>query len=144
MRGAPSLPTDRLSVVAWTDAPTDHPAHDPRGRYVEKYWLGILGPSATWLLRHISDELEASPAGFVMDLEETARRIGVNSRGKNSPFVRALGRLVQFEMAKFSPPHVLAVRPHVPSLSRRHIIRLSDHLRAQHEHWQRTQLQDAS
>lgn len=128
------MSSDRLIVVAW---PHDHEGadHDPRGRYVEKYWLGVLGPTATWLLRHLADELEASPAGFVMSFAETARMMGVGGSGKSSPFVRAVTRLVQFDVAQFREPDLLAVRTRLPSLSRRHVNRLPVAARQRHEYW---------
>ena len=42
---------ERVFVEAWYDEVTDQLGHDARSAYVERFWLGILGPSATWLLR---------------------------------------------------------------------------------------------
>lgn len=35
-----------LTVTPWDDALLDRFGHDPRSPYVERYWLGVLGPSA--------------------------------------------------------------------------------------------------
>lgn len=138
MRDAPTFPTDKLRIVAWPDEILDRVGHDARARYVETYWLGVLGPSTTWLLRHLADELEGNPYGFVLHLPETASRLGLGLRdGRNSPFMRALSRLVQFEMAMPYGSDGLAVRRRVPSLSRRHLMRLPDTMQARHDHWVR-------
>lgn len=140
VREVPTFPSETLTIVSWPDEVIDRVGHDPRSRYVERFWLGVLGPCTTWLLRRIADELEASPSGFTMDLADTAAGLGVGMRGgRNSPFVRALGRLCQFELAQLQGD-VLAVRTRVPSLSRRHIIRLPETLKDAHDEWQQSQL----
>ena len=141
MRAVPAFPTDTLTVIAWPDDVIDRVGLDARSRYVETFWLGVLGPSTTWLLRHLVDELEAQPDGFTLDLFETANRLGLGMKGgRHSPFVRALGRLVQFEMAQLQGIDVLAVRRRIPALSRRHIIRLSEPMQRAHGEWQKRQL----
>ena len=42
--GASVQPTI-LEVVAWTDPIDDAAGHDPRSDYVERFWLGLLGPA---------------------------------------------------------------------------------------------------
>ncbi|MGO8860059.1 MAG: hypothetical protein ACLQRH_04705 [Acidimicrobiales bacterium] len=47
-RPAPaSVPFDRLRIVPWEDPIADPHGVHPCSRYVELYWLGVLGPSAT-------------------------------------------------------------------------------------------------
>lgn len=140
MQAVPQFSSDQLTVIPWDDHVADQVGHDPRSRYVETYWLSVLGPSSTWLLRKFADELEASPSGFTMDVAETAKALGVGGTGKNSPFIRTLGRLVQFEMARIESPNVLAVRRRIPSLSRRHVMRLTDTQQASHYEWQKQRL----
>ena len=48
-----SPPTDHLTIRPWPDVLIDAHGHDPRSEHVETYWLGILGPSTTWLLRRL-------------------------------------------------------------------------------------------
>jgi len=55
MSPTPTFPTDQLRVEAWDDPLVDRLGHDPRSTYTEHYWLGILGPSACWLLRRLAD-----------------------------------------------------------------------------------------
>lgn len=131
-----------LIIRPWPDDVIDALGFDPRSAYVETFWLGILGPSTTWLLRRIATGLEAQPGGFTLDLSDCARRLGLGDRGgRHSPFMRALTRLVQFDLAQLHGAETLAVRRRVPPLTRRQVVRLPDSLQAQHHAWQRAQLQ---
>ncbi|MDQ1361129.1 MAG: hypothetical protein QOJ44_1506 [Acidimicrobiaceae bacterium] len=130
----------KLRVVPWLDPVADPLGVHPCSRYVEQYWLGILGPSTTWLLRRVSYGLEAHPEGFVLDLADTAHALGLGDRmGKNSPFRRALHRLAKFELARPHGPDGLAVRTRVPPLPLRHIQRLAPSLKESHRQWQADQ-----
>lgn len=131
-----------LIIRPWPDDVIDALGFDPRSAYVETFWLGILGPSTTWLLRRIAAGLETHPNGFTLDLSDCARRLGLGGRGgRHSPFMRALTRLVQFDLAQLHGAEALAVRRRVPPLTRRQVARLPDSLQAQHHAWQRAQLQ---
>lgn len=137
-QGLLSVPagTTTLTVTPWPDTVIDTVGLDPRSDYVERYWLGILGPSTTWLLRHLVDGLERTPAGFHLDMAEAASRIGVGFQGgRHSPFSRALARLVQFELAREEAPGSLAVRRKVPPLNRRQVARLPEVLQGAHQRW---------
>ena len=102
---------------------------------VELFWLSVLGPSATWLLRRIVDGFEAYPEGYEIDLVETAAALGLSfTPGKHGPFPRALQRCVLFGLAS-NTFHGLAVRRLIPPLSTRHLDRLPSHLRAAHQQW---------
>ena len=141
---APSVPaptSDHLTIVPWPDPVIDSLGHDPRSHYVETYWLGILGPSTTWLLRRLVTGPDASPAGFDLALADTARSLGLGDKGgRHSPFVRALARLVQFDLAQPQGDPVLAVRRKVPPLTRRQVMRLPDVLQTQHQALQEANL----
>jgi hypothetical protein len=128
--------------VPWPDAVIDSLGHDPRSAYVERFWLGILGPSTTWLLRHLAAGLDATPDGFELDLAQTAQALGLGSRGgRHSPFMRALTRLCQFDLAEARPDGALAVRRKVPPLNRRQVLRLPSSLAEAHHAWQAEQLE---
>jgi hypothetical protein len=136
-RPRPSL-TDGapLHIVPWLDPVADPHGVHPCSRYVELYWLGIIGPSTTWLLRRIAYGLDVRRDGFDLDLSETARCLGLGERmGKNSPFRRALQRLCTFELARPHGPGGLAVRTRVPPLPLRHLVRLPESLQASHRRW---------
>ena len=137
----PAPTTDTLTIRPWPDEVIDALGHDPRSHYVETYWLGILGPSTTWLLRRLVAGLEASPAGFDLPLAETARRLGLGDKGgRHSPFMRSLTRLVQFDLAQSQGEPVLAVRRKVPPLNRRQVMRLPASLQAEHQALQEANL----
>ena len=130
-----------LTIRPWPDPVIDPLGHDPRSWYVETFWLGVLGPSTTWLLRRLVAGLEDHPEGYELDLAETARALGLGDRGgRHSPFLRALHRTVLFELAQVRDGDILAVRRRVPPLSRRHLARLPDGLQDAHRRWQEEQL----
>ena len=131
-----TFPTDQLTIQAWPDPVIDQLGHDPRSAYVERFWLGILGPSTVWLLRRLADGLEAQPDGFVLDLPDTARALGVGMRGgRQSPFVRSLERVCRFGAARWQSPTELAVRRMLPPLTRAQIERMPPTLQVEHGHW---------
>lgn len=122
-----------LTIMAWPDPVIDAVGYDPRSSYVETFWLGILGPSTTWLLRRLVAALEESPEGRVVDLDDTARCLGLSARrGRHSPFRRSVDRLTQFQMARRDAADALAVRRRVPPLARRQVLRLPHSLQQAH------------
>lgn len=125
-----------LRIVTWVDPVADPHGVHPCSRYVELYWLGIIGPSTTWLLRRLTYGLEVHDDGFDLHLPETARSLGLGDRlGKNSPFTKALTRLVTFDLARRHGPGELAVRRHIPPLPLRHLSRLPESLQRSHRRW---------
>ncbi len=143
LAAAPSIPaTGTLKVTPWPDPIIDSLGLDPRSHYVETYWLGTLGPSTTWLLRRLAHGLESAPTGFDLDLPTCARQLGLGDKGgRHSPFARSLGRLVQFEIARWQPRDgELEVRRRVPPLNRKQVMHLPDELRMGHDKWQARQL----
>jgi hypothetical protein len=132
-----------LRVEPWTDEVIDKVGFDPRSPYVERFWLSVIGPSTTWLMRRMAAGFDASPRGFDLSLGETATALGLGDRGgRHSPVLRTVNRMIQFELARVTGPDQLAVRRRLPPLSRRHTVRLSPALREAHERWQAEQLQD--
>lgn len=137
-----SPPLAVLPVRRWPDPVIDALGHDPRSSYVERFWLGVLGPSTTWLLRLMASELEANPAGFQLDLAETAQVLGLGGRGgRHSPFMRSLTRICRFELAESRSDGTLAVRRKLPPLNRRQLVRLPPSLQAAHREWQEAALE---
>jgi len=149
MRPAPALRAltefsapNALHIRPWPDDVIDSMGFDPRSGYVEKFWLSVLGPSTTWLLRRLVAGLELQPDGYPISLSETARSLGLSDRGgRSSPFVRAISRTIKFELATPEGPEVLAVRRKVPPLSQRQVDRLPGALQVAHRRWQEEQLQ---
>lgn len=135
---ARDIPPDlsSLLVVPWTDPVIDQIGYDPRTVYVERFWLGILGPSATWLVRHLVDRFDAEPDGYELDLDECATALGLGRRpGAAGVFPRTLARCCQFGAARFVTPTSLAVRRRMPPLTRRQVSRLPAKLREDHDRW---------
>lgn len=131
-----SLNKRTLHVVAWSDPVVDQVGYDPRSVYVEQFWLGILGPSATWLLRHLVSRLDGEPAGFDLDLTDCALSLGLGRRpGATAAFPRTIARCCQFGTARFCGPTKLAVRRMLPALSRRQVARLPRRLQEDHVAW---------
>jgi hypothetical protein len=126
-----------LRLVVLTDPATEAIGLHPRSLYVETFWLPVLGPSATWLLRHLVDELEASPSGVDLPLDDLARSLGLGGAGgRHSAFGRSIERCVHFGLARREDPVRLAVRCTVPPVPRRHLIRLPVGLQERHREWE--------
>jgi len=124
-----------ISIRPWVDPVVDQNGYDPRSRYVEIFWLGILGPTATWLTRRLVAGLEKSPDGYELDLTVTAKAMGLSySSGRSSPFSKALQRCVMFGLAH-PIERGLAVRRRVPQVSYRHLQRMPEEVRADHANW---------
>lgn len=127
-----------IHVRPWVDAVIDDAGHDPRSRYVERFWLGVLGPTATWLLRRLAAGFELSPDGYDINLSDTARSMGLSyTAGRSSPFAKALQRCVMFGLAHQTSDG-MAVRRRVPAIAHRHLRRMPESLQTEHETWHQT------
>ena len=132
----PSFPLASLTVRPWADPVIDAVGHDVRSPYVERFWLGLLGPSSTWLLRRLVAGLDDSPEGYELDLALTATEIGLGARsGKHSPFLRSIDRCCRFGAAHQVDATTLRVRRKLPPLTRIQLARLPAALQAAHETW---------
>lgn len=126
-----------LSVTPWLDATVESLGYPTRSDYVEWFWLPVLGPSATWLLRRIDFGFDEFPEGYMLDVLATARAIGVAGRNDvGTIFARALERLNTFGLAHGSNS-AFAVRRVLPPVSHRHLARMPEHLRSAHHEWLR-------
>ena len=127
-----------VTVRPWVDPVVDDDGFDPRSRYVEIFWLGVLGPTATWLIRRLVAGLEQSPDGYDLDLGATAQAMGLSyATGRSSPFAKALQRCVMFGLAH-PIAGGLAVRRRIPPVSLRHLRRMPDSVQATHAEWLHT------
>ena len=118
------------AISAWTDTAVDPHGHWPRSSYVEMYWLPVIGPTATWLLRRLNDVVRANPNGVEVDLADLATSMGLANR-PNSPFERSIDRLVRFGLAQHTA-YGLAIRTRIPDLAERHVRRLPESLQTSH------------
>jgi hypothetical protein len=125
-----------IRVVPWSDPVVDVIGHDPRSWYAETFWLPTLGPTALLLLRHLADRFEVDAAGLDLPVAETGAALGVGPRDTpNSPIVRSLSRLQQFDLACAHDAGTVAVRTALPPIHRRHVRRLPATLQARHADW---------
>jgi hypothetical protein len=127
MLPAAEFPVPVLTVEPWPDPVIDQLGHDPRSAYVERFWLGILGPSTVWLLRLLAAGLDARPEGFELDVAETAAALGLGTRGgRNAPLLRSLERSCRFGAARMHGEASVVVRRRLPPLTRAQVERLPD------------------
>ncbi len=133
-----TLPTDHLRITVWPDPVVDLVGHDLRSAYVERFWLPVLGPSTTFLLRRLAAGLEEHPDGFDLPLLDTAHALGLGVKGgRNAPFLRAIARTVKFRLSWSPSPGALAVHARVAALNRSQLERLPPALQDEHAAWQR-------
>src|SRR4051794_11499978 len=137
LEGAPApLTSTHLTLLPWPDPVIDRVGHDPRSEYVERFWLGVIGPSCTWFLRRLAVGFDAAPEGFELDVADCARALGLGAGlGRNAPLGRTITRCSQFGLTRRFGRDGLAVRRRVPPLARHHLVRLTDALQAEHARW---------
>lgn len=133
----PVLPTDTVHLSSWFDPVDARTGHDLRSTYVEHFWLPILGPTTTLLLRRLAAELDRHPDGVDLPVLDTAHALGLGSKGgRNSPFLRAFARATSFQMLRAVSAEAFEVRHRAPSLSYQQVARLPASLRDAHDAWQ--------
>ena len=122
-------------IRPWVDPIVDQRGHDPRSAYVERYWLSVIGPTATWIMRRFADCFDDQPQGFDLDLAHTATTMGLSfKRGNASPFGKALHRCVMFGLVQ-ARSDGFDVRRKLPSVPHRHLKRLPTDVQATHDDW---------
>jgi hypothetical protein len=127
-----------VRIAPWRDPVVDRRGHDPRSAYVEQFWLGVLGPTATWLLRRLVAGFDHHPDGYQLDIAAAARSLGLSvTKGTASPFNKAVQRCVMFGLVQRLTESWL-VRRRVPLVSQRHLGRLPDDLQSAHIQWTTT------
>ena len=99
-----------IHIVPWKDALVEGHGYAIDDPYIEMFWLPILGPTATWLVRRLAGGLQHQPEGYTVDMTDLARGIGVNyTPGRHNPFARAQpnrlqsNHIAQLRFAVFSP-----------------------------------------
>ena len=138
------LTLDRLGILPWVDHEHADQSEDPRSAYVETFWLPIIGPSTTLLLRRLADDFDAAPDGFEIDCVSVSREIGLGTHlNKRSAFVRTLDRCVKFNMAQITGD-VLYVRRRMPRLRDKQVAKLSERLQVLHASWTLDTLDDGA
>ena len=124
-----------LVVIPWHDEVVDRIGHDPRSSYVETFWLNVLGPTTTWLIRRMVTGLDRYPGGYELDLEQTASALGLTfTPGASNPFARSMNRLVLFGAGQ-PVSGGIAIRRRLPPVSARQLQRMPEYLRSAHPAW---------
>ena len=124
-----------IRITPWIDPVVDQRGHDPRSSYVERFWLGTLGPTATWLVRRLVAGFDGQPDGYDLDLATTAQTLGLSySKGASSAFGKAFGRCMMFGLAH-QRSDGYAVRRLLPDVARRHLARMPHAVQQEHERW---------
>ena len=120
-----------IFISEWVDPVVNATGLDACGEYVETYWLGVIGPSATWVLRYLSRELEIFPNGYCLDLNDTASALGLAFRHGSGSIERAIQRCATFGLVA-QMPQSLAVRKRIPPVTKRQLLRLPTTLQKSH------------
>lgn len=122
-----------IEVRPWEDPVVEVRGFGPASGYVEYCWLPVLGPTATWLYRRLGSLVLMHDGGCRVDLVDLATSLGLGEGlGRHSPLVRAVSRLVRFEVIRVSGS-VLLVRRALAPLSENRVRRLSASARFAHE-----------
>jgi hypothetical protein len=100
-----------ITVVPWEDPIVEGPGHWPGDPYIEYCWLGVLGPSTTFLWARLA-RLGAEAPSTVVDVKDLAISLGLgDGLGASAPLPRSLVRLVQFGCAHGTGWEGLAAAP---------------------------------
>jgi len=116
----------------WVDPLVDRLGIGVRSPYVERVWLGVLGPSSTWALRRLGGLASENPAGVEIDLAAIAAELGLGrSMSPSSRLMRSIERLQRFGIARWSGDE-LFVRTYVDLVPCRLVGRLAVSARESH------------
>ncbi len=125
--------SEAITLIPWIDNRADAFGHDPRSSYVEQFWLGTLGPSTTWFLRHCATLLDDTQ-DTAINLRETACALGIGHEGgARSAMAKTVARACRFRAARTVGPTTLAVRRRLPHVSHRQVQRLPKSVQQRHE-----------
>ncbi len=114
-----------LKISFWQNGCDKQNAFYYRSTYIEKFWLSILGPSATWILRLLLDEIKTNDPITVMTSNYIASQVGLSDNtSKNSPLCRSIRRLLDFRIAKQIKEGHLVISKYIPPLSTRQTLKL--------------------
>jgi hypothetical protein len=124
-----------LMIAPWDDPVVDRVGYDVRSTYVELFWLNVLGPTATWLLRRLVSGFDRHPLGYELDMQSTAGALGLSyTIGTANAFARSVQRCTLFGAAQ-PIEGGLAVRRRLPPVGRRHLARMPGDLQQLHAGW---------
>lgn len=123
--------SDLLTFSAWDDPVVDAIGVPVGSLYVEQFWLPIIGPSATWMLRHVARHTGDGP--YLVDRDTLARSLGLSGgSGRHCVVRRTLTRLVLFDCGH-GGVDTWALRRRLGPVPARRLRRLPDPLRDAHD-----------
>lgn len=135
-----AFPEEDLEVRPWPDPVLDQIGHDPRSRYVETFWVPVIGPSSHLLHKALVTAVQDASSGVMLRSNDLAMGLGLGIRGgKHGPFWRSIERLARFGIIHRAGPKVM-VRMRLAPLNRHQVERLAPHLQASHRAWEASQL----
>jgi hypothetical protein len=130
------MPSSELHLSIWSDPVVDSRGHAAESHYVELFWLPVLGPSATLLVRRLNLYLVLFPQGLAMDLAELSSQLGLGRpESRHAALPRAIDRCVRFGLARRPGANCLAVRRMLGPLPAQRVERLSPLLQSLHAKW---------
>ena len=140
----PDSPGRDLWVEPWMDlCPGVEPGHHPLSPYVERFWLAVLGPTSTWLIRRLAMRLDEAPDGATINTAEIAYEMGLISRRRlQQAFDRAFHRCYRFGLIQRGRHDTLFVRMRLPHLNSHLVERLPPSLRLLHDTWPHPEPED--
>ena len=128
---------ERVVVLPWPDPAMAATGEDPRGEYVERFWLGVVGPSVVLLVRRLARGFDEHPPGYVISLPDKERALGLSAgTARNSQMMRTIDRACMFGLMRRHDDE-LEVRTQVPRLTPRQLARLPLAVRRAHDDWLR-------
>lgn len=127
--------TSHIDLSCWRDPVVERVGFDACGDYPELFWLPIIGPTSTWLLRRLAVMAVLHPLGCTLDVRVTAQSLGLGTDiGSRGTFARSLERLGIFGLIR-AREHRYEVRTVVPPLTIKQLARLPEHLQKAHALW---------
>lgn len=127
--------TRTIEAACWRDTVVERVGFDACGDYVELFWLPVIGPTSTWLLRRLAVMAVLHPDGFLLDLAAVSQSLGLGpNTSSQSSLVRSLQRLSIFGLVRLTDNSV-EVRTVVPPLTMKQLARLPEHLQNAHFLW---------
>jgi hypothetical protein len=135
MEPAPQPPST-ITIAAWRDPILSGRGHHVNSLYVEFFWLPVLGPSATMLLRRCAIFTARRPHGTQLDSGWLSSSLGLgNGDSRNAPLPRAIQRCIRFGAARRVAHDHVAVRSVLAPLTQHHVSRLHPLLQELHANW---------
>jgi hypothetical protein len=121
-----------MEITALRDPVVETHGHRPGSAYVEHVYVGVLGPSATWLWQRTARIATTRPSTAV-DMVDLAASLGLGQGlGPNAAISRTIARLAWYDAARRAGD-TLAVRLALPDVPLRRHARLSISARFAHQ-----------